>query len=99
MQRQAKRENRPFDEENSPRLWIFSPSASLSLLEGFGATVREDWPDGVFFLPPFHRTAIIAINQLPVRPDTLWIRLLGRGNVQDRAVREVLELPGENAFR
>jgi hypothetical protein len=33
-QRQAKRENQPFEEENSPRLWIFSPSVSPSLFKG-----------------------------------------------------------------
>jgi predicted transposase/invertase (TIGR01784 family) len=53
----------------------------------------------VYFLPPFHRTAIIGINQLLVNADTLWLRLLGRGKVQERAVREVLDLPRDNAFR
>jgi hypothetical protein len=78
-QRQAKRENTIYNEENSPRLWILSPSASPSLLSGFGARLEENWPEGVYFLPPFHRTAIIALNQLPVNPETLWLRLLGRG--------------------
>jgi hypothetical protein len=99
QQRQAKRENRPFDEDSSPHLWILSPSASSNLLEGFGARVEEDWPGGVYFLPPFHRTAIIAINQLPVTAETRWIRLLGRGKTQEQAVREVLALPEDSPFR
>ncbi|NCQ70751.1 MAG: hypothetical protein GPI99_16860 [Microcystis aeruginosa W13-15] len=32
-------------------------------------------------------------------PETLWLRLLGRGKTQDQAVRELLELPQGNAFR
>ncbi|WP_149988413.1 Rpn family recombination-promoting nuclease/putative transposase, partial [Microcystis aeruginosa] len=43
--------------------------------------------------------AIIAINQLPVTTETLWLRLLGRGKTQNQAVRELLELPQGNAFR
>jgi predicted transposase/invertase (TIGR01784 family) len=53
----------------------------------------------VYFLPLLYRTAIIAINQLPVTAETLWLRLLGRGKTQNQAVRELLELPQGNAFR
>jgi hypothetical protein len=34
-----------------------------------------------------------VIHQLPVTPDTLWLRLLGRGNVQLQAIQEVNKLP------
>jgi predicted transposase/invertase (TIGR01784 family) len=80
-------------------LWILSPSASITVLEGFGAKLDPDWPEGVYFLPSLYRTAIIAINQLPVTPETLWLRLLGRGKTQNQAVRELLEFPQGNAFR
>jgi predicted transposase/invertase (TIGR01784 family) len=99
LQRQAKRENQSYNEDNAPRLWILSPSASITVLEGFGAKLDPDWPEGVYFLPSLYRTAIITINQLPVTPETLWLRLLGRGKTQDQAVRELLELPQGNAFR
>jgi hypothetical protein len=99
LQRQAKRENQSYNEDNAPRLWILSPSASITVLEGFGAKLDPDWPEGVYFLPSLYRTAIIAINQLPVTTETLWLRLLGRGKTQDQAVRELLELPQGNAFR
>jgi predicted transposase/invertase (TIGR01784 family) len=80
-------------------LWILSPSAGITVLEGCGAKLDPDWPEGVYFLPSLYRTAIIAINQLPVTAETLWLRLLGRGKTQDQAVRELLELPQGNAFR
>ncbi len=79
-------------------LWILSPSAGITVLEGFGAKLRPDWPEGVYFLPSLYRTAIIAINQLPVTAETLWLRLLGRGKTQDQAVRELF-LPSPTGDR
>ncbi|MEG3437980.1 hypothetical protein V0288_12700 [Pannus brasiliensis CCIBt3594] len=97
--RQAKRENTAYNEENLPSLWILAPSASPALLEGFNAKLKEDWLEGIYFFPPFLRTAIVAINRLPDIPETLWLRLLGRGSTQDRAVRELLTLQRDDSLR
>jgi hypothetical protein len=43
---------------------------------------KAGWLSGVHFLPDALRTAIVAIHQLPQTPETLWLRLLGRGSVQ-----------------
>ncbi|MFM7353982.1 MAG: hypothetical protein ACKO1G_13325 [Microcystis aeruginosa] len=99
LQRQAKRENSSYNEENLPRLWILAPLVSETILNGFGATLDPNWPEGVYFLPPLQRTAIIVINQLPVNFHTLWLRLLGKGKTQNQAVRELLELPIGNNYR
>ncbi|MEG3437910.1 hypothetical protein V0288_12350 [Pannus brasiliensis CCIBt3594] len=100
LQRRARRESESYNEEEFPRLWTLFPSASASLLEGFGAISDIDaWGEGVYLFPRFYRTAIVAINRLPVAPDTLWLRLLGRGKVQSQAVREWLQLPIENSLR
>ena len=45
------------------------------------------------------KAAIIAIHQLPCTPETLWLRVLGKGNVQQRAVVELRELPSDHVFR
>ena len=45
------------------------------------------------------KAAIIAIHQLPRTPETLWLRVLGKGNVQKQAVAELRELPSDNVFR
>ncbi|MFM7479444.1 MAG: hypothetical protein ACKO2T_27990 [Microcystis aeruginosa] len=99
LQRQAKRENSSYNEENLPRLWILAPLVSETILNGFGAVLDPNWPEGVYFLPPLQRTAIIVINQLPVNFHTLWLRLLGKGKTQNQAVRELLELPIGNNYR
>ncbi|BAY41957.1 hypothetical protein NIES2111_63530 (plasmid) [Nostoc sp. NIES-2111] len=54
---------------------------------------------GVYFLPDGLRAAVVAINQLPVTPETLWFRLLGRGKVQRQAVEELVALPAEDLIR
>ena len=43
--------------------------------------------------------ALVAINQLPVTEDTLWLRVLGKGGTQQQAIDELLALPKENPFR
>ena len=39
LQRQAKRENSPYNQENLPRLWILAPLVSETILNGFGAAL------------------------------------------------------------
>lgn len=45
------------------------------------------------------RTAIVAIHQLPIIPETLWLRIIGRGNVQKQAIDELEALTPDNPFR
>jgi hypothetical protein len=99
LQRQSKRENIPYNEENLPRLWILAPVVSQTILNGFGAAFRPELAEGVYFLPPLQRTAIIAINQLPVNPQTLWLRLLGKGKTQNQAVGELAKITIRNNYR
>jgi hypothetical protein len=40
-----------------------------------------------------------VIHQLPENEDTLWLRVLGKGGTQKRAVEELTELPENNPFR
>lgn len=46
----------------------------------------------MYFLAPAFQTGLIAINQLPVTPETLWLRLLGKGATQETAITELLQL-------
>ncbi len=92
--RQAKREKRSFSEGELPCLWILTPSCSPRMLNGFGAKIQEseNWVEGVYFLPELLKGAIVAINQLPVIEDTLWLRVLGKGKTQKQAVEELVQL-------
>jgi Domain of unknown function (DUF4351) len=89
-QRQARREESSLLENNLPNLWILATSASDGLLNLLGATLDQTWPVGVYFLPQAFRTAIVAIDRLPCTKQTRWLRLLGKGQTQEKAIAEVL---------
>ncbi|WP_442935858.1 hypothetical protein [Nostoc sp.] len=42
------------------------------------------------------RTAIVVIHQLPCTEETLWLRILGKGRVQQQAIDELETLPQNN---
>ena len=98
--RRANRENTRLNENNYPKLWILTPTASKTILEGFGAkSDDENWGSGVYLLPEYLRTGLVVIHQLPKTLDTLWLRILGRGRVQQQAIDELEALPPDNQFR
>lgn len=99
-QRKAKREKTSLPEDSLARLWIISPSASASLLEDLEVKLDlENWTTGVYFFQNVFRAAIVAVNQLPVTEETLWLRILGRGETQRTAIDELLALPESNQLR
>ncbi len=100
VERQNKRDNTSTREENLPLLWILSPTVSTAILDGFKASLdEENWGTGVHFLGEHLKTVIVAIHQLPRTPETLWLRLLGKGRVQQQAIEELNMLPQNNPLR
>jgi hypothetical protein len=61
--------------------------------------MKEEWGKGVYFSPSLFKTGIVAIHQLPVNNETLWLRVLGKGGTQKRAVEELVQLPEGNPFQ
>ena len=90
FERKAKGEEGNIEEEKLPQLWIITHSVSDDLLSKFGAFVREDWLEGIYFLPIGLKAAIIAVNKLPRTPETLWLRIFGKGVIQQQAINEVI---------
>ncbi|MBD2387067.1 hypothetical protein [Cylindrospermum sp. FACHB-282] len=98
-QREANRNNRNLEESNLPKLWILTPTASSNILDGFGATLKADWHQGIYFLPEKLRTSVVVIHQLPRTSETLWLRVLGRGKVQEQAIDELEALSPDDPLR
>jgi hypothetical protein len=99
-QRKVKRKKIKLSEDSLARLWIISPSVSETLLLNFEFKLDlENWPNGVYFFQTGFRGAIVAVNELPVTAETLWLRILGRGETQRQAVSELLALPESNSLR
>ena len=98
LQRQAHREKRsiPDSLEGFPWLWILAPSASEKLLKRLQFT--SDELPGIY-LNEADRTALIAINQLPLTEENLWIRLLGKGRTQREAIDQIFSFPTDDPRR
>ncbi len=93
MRREAKANKTKLQDSEIPKLWVLTPTVSEARLSSFRTIQKEGWLSGVHFLPDALRTAIVAVHQLPQTPETLWLRLLGRGSVQSQAIVELQALP------
>jgi hypothetical protein len=80
-------------------LWVISPTVSQRILLGFGATPQPQWPNGIYQSVSYLRTGIIVVHQLPVIKETLWLQLMGKGQVQQQAIQELLALPEDEAYK
>ncbi|MDB9513451.1 hypothetical protein PN499_19840 [Kamptonema animale CS-326] len=100
LQRRSRREDDSLPETELPHLWILTTSASAALVDSFGAKIDpNNWPQGVYLTAEAFKTGIVAINQLPLTPETLWLRILGRGATQEQAINELISLPQGNPLR
>ncbi|MEQ8999225.1 MAG: flagellar assembly protein H [Coleofasciculus sp. B1-GNL1-01] len=100
LERGARRENTSINDSELPQLWIFTPTASSRLLAGFRAINDEpNWLEGIYFMGESFKTAIVVIHQLPRTAETLWLRLLGKGRVQQQAIEEISALPEDHPLR
>ncbi len=100
IKREANRNKTRISIDDYPKLWILTPTASQKILNGFKATLdEENWCSGIYFFGEYFRTAIVVIHQLPITPETMWLRILGRGEVQSQAIDELEALPKDNPWR
>ena len=93
LRRAAKREQTTTAKIEIPKLWILTPTASKNIISGFSETTKPDSLPGIYYLAKSLHAAIVVIHQLPQTQETLWLRLLGRGTVQKRAIDELAALP------
>ncbi|MBL1210615.1 hypothetical protein [Geminocystis sp. GBBB08] len=94
-QRREKRKNKEIISDNEiPFLWILTLTLSSNKLESFSAQLNEKiYGNGVYLFPASLQTGIVVIHQLPVNQETLWLRMLGKGNIQQKAIEELKNLP------
>ena len=107
LTRQGKKNKSEVEEDDLPSLWILAPTTSneiLSYMNIPGAIAEKKQRSksqkpqsssipGIYISPDIIKTRIIVIHRLEVTPDTLWLRLLGKGRVQRRAIEEFNRLP------
>lgn len=78
-----------------PMLWVISSGRPETGIEGLRFQAAPGWPRGIYQGPPLLWTRLVVVAELPVRRDTLLMRLLGAGGVLKRAIRELKALPAE----
>jgi len=96
-ERKARTEKRKLTDDELPVLWLLTPTISKTILAEFNARLDKSIGlKGVYSLGGGLRTKIVAIHQLPKTPETLWLRVLGKGRVQREAISELRDLSDEN---
>lgn len=93
LKRTARREKRKLLAHDKPHLWLIVPTASRKTIEDCNAQPDAHWGEGFFFLGKTLRIGFVVVHQLPVVPETLFLRMLGRGAVQTQAFAELIQLP------
>jgi hypothetical protein len=86
-------------ENDLSRLWILAATMTQPIIAKFGGQIRSDWLPGIYFLAEGLHTGIIAIDELPLVEETLWLRILGRDATQQQAIAEVVALPRDDPRR
>jgi hypothetical protein len=72
-----------------PRLWILSAGRPEAVLQAHEARPMPDWPPGFWQARPAARMHLVVVRELPEVPETLLLRLFGRGPTLAQAVREL----------
>jgi hypothetical protein len=93
-----KRGDGPYPEAAQPMLWVLASHLSKPLLKDYLARKTRRVP-GLYTLGAGQRTMLVAIDELPKTPDTLWLRILGRGETQAGAIAELYRLPIDHPRR
>jgi hypothetical protein len=82
-----------------PYLWIIAAEVSDRILTDFSGIIGPELGEGFYKLTTGLKTTIIAVEELPITPETLWLRLMGKGRTQDDAIADLLMLPESDAKR
>lgn len=78
-----------------PVQWVISPGRPHDGVDSLGFHPSLDGLRGIYECPPRFCTRLIVVNELPVTPDTLLVRLLGAGSVLKQAIAELQVLPAQ----
>jgi len=85
------------DETVNKRSLVIVPSITAKQLESWGAT--PDTSSGIYHSPPMFGSTLVVANELSETSSTLWLRLLGRGKTQRRAISDLLGLAADHPLR
>jgi hypothetical protein len=96
---QAQSERRSKRHRELPQTWVIGANPAKGAADELAARPRGGWPAGFHFGPPALPVHLVSLRELPVSPDTLVLRLLGTGDVLERALAEQAALPADSPVR
>ncbi len=96
---QLNRQREAIQADDTKTLLMLVPSLNTHLVEGFGLERAPEYASGIYNFPPAFGMTVGVINQLPIQPSTLWLRLLGRGPRQRQAIEELMALTPDHPLR
>ncbi len=82
-----------------PWLWVVSSGRPEQLIAPFGFRHEPHWPPGFYGTLPGLRLRLVIVSELPVTPDTLFLRALGGGATLRAAREELTTSPDHPASR
>jgi hypothetical protein len=77
----------------TPTLWVISAGRPGAGIIGLKLRRMRRWPSGLYEAAPLLFMRLVVVSELPVRRDTLLLRLLGADGVLRRALAELETLP------
>jgi hypothetical protein len=96
---QIRNKNTNIPSDIPPHLWIIAAEVSDRILTDFGAIIDPEIGEGFYKLTKGLKTTIVAVEELPTTPETLWLRLMGKARTQDDAIADLLMLPESDVKR
>jgi hypothetical protein len=79
---------------------VITPSLSRSYAAAMGLRPLSARRRGLYtLLGPGWQSVLVVANELPESRSTVWLRLLGRGEVQAQAVRELARMSEQEPLR
>lgn len=76
-----------------PMLWVISAGRPTKGIKGLKLHRMRRWPSGLYEAAPLLFMRLVVVSELPVRHDTLLLRLLGADDVLQSALAELKALP------
>jgi hypothetical protein len=95
--RDAERRRLPAPAE--PWLWILCPRQPREALQAYAAAPMTGWPPGVWQSWREPRMRFVVLSALPETPETLLLRIFGRGATMARAIAQIDALPAGHLLR
>lgn len=85
----ADQDDAEIEDKITKTMLILTPSLTAETRAGFGLQPVPMYASGIYQFAPIFHVTVVVINQLPSQPETLWLRLLGRGLGQRQAIAEL----------